>query len=438
MTDKIARSGRKWRNWSGLAQAKPRQVLAPASASEVSAAVLKAGESGRTVRMVGAGHSFSDTAVADDILMLPRRLNGVRSVDNAAGRITVEAGIDLTTLCAVLDDHKLALTNMGDIRVQTIAGAIATGTHGTGRASGTFANMVTELEMVTGDGQIVTVNREQDPELFNSARVGLGAFGIVTAVTLAVEPAFQLRAHEHAATFDETIRNFDRWTAEHDHFEFFWFPHTEGCLLKHNDRTDEPAAPVGKLKAWWEDQFLSNTVFGAMCRFSRAAPGYTPLLNKIASKVLSDRTFVDKSWRVFTSERDVRFAEMEYNLPREALLPALKEVKELLDNGPWRISFPLEVRSIPGDDAWLSPATERASGYIACHAFQRTDRDWFVNVETIMKAHDGRPHWGKLHTRTAPDLATAYPNWQRALDVRNRVDPNRTFANDYTRRVLGD
>ncbi len=426
-----------WRNWAGTVKANPQLVVEPETVDDVVAAVNAATGNDQTIRMIGSGHSFTAAAQANGVMLRPQRLNAIRSVDTAANTITVDAGVNLTALCDVLDQNGLALTNMGDIRVQTIAGAIQTSTHGTGRDSGTFAAMVRELELVLADGSVATVSATSDSELFNAARAGLGAFGIITAVTLAVEPAFRLHAHEHPASFGDTVESFDKWTAEHDHVEFFWFPHTEGCLVKKNDRTDAPAQPIGKLKAWWDDDFLSNTMFGALCRLGRAAPGYVPVINKFAARALSERSFTDVSWKVFTSERDVKFVEMEYALPRAELLPALGELKDLLDNGPWRITFPIEVRSVPGDDAWLSTAHGRDTGYIAVHAFQRMEHDWFAPAEAIFRKHGGRPHWGKMNTRTAADLAPDYPHWADVARVRDRVDPDRRFANAYTDRVLG-
>ncbi len=429
---------RKWHNWARTASASPAEVIAATDPQQLAGIVRSAATDGRTVRMIGSGHSFTPTAVANDIQLTPGQLTKVRRVDVEAGRITVEAGIDLTTLCKVLDANGLALSNMGDVRVQTLAGALQTGTHGTGRATGTFADMVVELELILGDGSIVTVNADNDPALFNSARVGLGAFGLVTAITLAVEPRFRLHAHEFPATVDEVDASFDSWTAAHDHVEFYWFPHTDKCLVKHNDRTYADAAPPGKFAYWWEEEFLSNTVFGAMCKFGRAAPGYVPVLNKVAGRVLSERDYTNDSWLVFTSPRNVRFKEMEYSLPRSSLIPALTRIRKLIDDRHWRISFPVEVRSVPADTSWLSPATERDTGYLAFHAFDRTDHDWFADVEQVLREYNGRPHWGKMHTRSHDDLAAAYPRWEDALRVRDRVDPQRVFANDYTRTVLGE
>ncbi len=430
--------GREWHNWAKTASASPVDIIEATDPQQIAEVVARAATAGRTIRMIGSGHSFTTTAVANDIMLTPGTLNKVRSIDVEAGRITVDAGINLTTLCEELDANGLALTNMGDVRVQTLAGALQTGTHGSGRTSGTFAEMVTWLEIVLADGSIVTVNEMSDPELFNSARVGLGAFGIVTAVTLAVEPAFRLHAHEFPATIDEVNASFDAWTASHDHVEFYWLPHTDRCLVKHNDRTYDDAQPPGKFANWWEEEFLANKVFGAMCRFGRAAPAYIPILNKTAGRVISERDYVNDSWLVFTSPRDVKFKEMEYSLPRASLLPALARVRKLIEDRHWRISFPIEVRSVPADTAWLSPATQRDTGYLAFRAFDRTDDDWFVAVEEVLREYNGRPHWGKMHTRSHDDLAPVYPRWSDVLRVRDRVDPNRVFANDYTRTVLGE
>lgn len=427
----------KWQNWARTAHATPKEVHSPTSVAQISELVNTARERGQTIRMVGSGHSFTKTAVADDIMLRPTQLPTTFEV-NADQTVTISASTNLTKVCELLAANGLALTNMGDIRVQTLAGAIQTGTHGTGRSSGTFAEMVVGFDIVTSDGEVVSCSAKDNPDLFQAARVGLGAFGIVTSYTLAVEPAFRLHAHEFPATFDEMCASFDQWTAEHDHVEFYWMPHTQACGVKHNDRTMEPAQPPTKFATWWEESFIQNTAFGAVCRMSRAAPGYTPMMNKVAAKLLSDRSFTDDSWRVFTTPRRVVFAEMEYALPRAALIPAVKEIKNLMDSRGWRISFPIEVRSVPGDTAWLSPATQRDTGYIAVHAFDRTDRSWFVDVEAVLREFAGRPHWGKLHTRTRTDLESAYPNFGRAMQVRDRVDPQRTFANEYTTTVFGE
>ncbi len=426
-----------WHNWARIESARPAEVRTPTSPEQIAQIVAGATEDNRRVRMIGSGHSFTGAAVADDIMLRPQGLTRVRAVDTERQRITVEAGIGLTELCEALATHGLALPNMGDIRKQTLAGAIQTGTHGTGQVPGTFASTVVQLELVLADGSIVTVDADNDPELFRSATVGLGAFGIVTAMTLQVVPAFTLAAHEFVEPFDEVLDSLDSWADEHDHVEFYWFPYQDNCLIKHNDRTTDPAQPLGTVKGWWDDEFIANTVFGALCRFTRAAPRYTPAMNRLAGRLLGTRQFSDDSWRVFTSDRRVRFQEMEYALPRERLIPVLRTLRPLVDNHPSYTSFPIEVRMSPADDAWLSPAYGRDTGYIAVHAFERADTSWFAEVEALFVANSGRPHWGKLNTLTAADLSTRYPRWNDAMSVRQRVDPRQTFANDYLRRVLG-
>ncbi len=428
----------RWTNWSRIQSADPVRVETPRSVEQVSDAVRRAAHDGLTVRMVGSGHSFTGVAIAEGVQLLPQGLCGIRSVDRETGVVTVDAGIDLTTLCVELHARGLALVNMGDIRVQTLAGALQTGTHGTGRASGALASQVLALELVLADGSVTTVSREHDPDLFDAARVGLGAFGVLTAVTLQTRPAFLLEAKEEPARLDEVLEGVDAWSAEHDHVEFYWFPHTDRCLLKRNDVVDGPPDPLPRFREWLDDELLANTVYGVVNRIGRRSPAAVPRLNAVAGSLLSARTYTDISYRVFTSPRSVRFNEQEYAIPRAALVAAVREVVGLIERSPWRISFPIEVRMLPADDAWLSTAHGRDTAYLAVHTFEGTPYDdYFRGVEAIMREHDGRPHWGKLHTRTAADLAPAYPRWAEAMAVRDRVDPHRRFANPYLDQVLG-
>lgn len=426
-----------WRNWARTAEGRPVKVATPDSAQEVSALIAEAATLGVDIRMVGAGHSFTATAATNGVLLRPDRLTGVSRVDDS--HVKVLAGTTLTDLCHALDDLGLALPNMGDIRVQTLAGATATGTHGTGRRFASLASGITALELVLADGSVTRVDADTEPELFESARVGLGAFGIITAIELEVVPAFVLQAHEFPSTLSETLAKFDEWENTHDHVEFYWFPHTDKTLVKQNDRTDGPAEPLSGLRGWWDDEFLSNTLFGAVCRAGRSAPKIVPLLNRVSGSALSERSYADTSWKVFTSPRRVRFAEMEYALPRAALKPALTELNRLIENGDDEVSFPVEVRTGPAEPGWLALAHDRDTVYVATHMFQRVPYErFFAQVEDLWRQHDGRPHWGKLHTRTAEEFAGMYPRFDTVTKVRDRVDPERRFTNEYLARVLGD
>jgi len=427
-----------WRSWSGLAVARPARVQSPTDAHDVARAVLAARDQGLGVKMVGTGHSFTDVAVADGLMLRPDRMVGVRSVDRVAHTVTVLAGTPLHLLNARLADLGLALNNMGDIDRQTVAGAISTGTHGSGGRWSSLSAQVAALELVTGDGAVSTVSADDDPDLFAVARLGLGAFGVLTAVTFHVEPAFLIEAVESPMAFDEVVGRFDDLVEEHHHVDIHWFPYTDRALSKRNDRTSGPARPLSRMRAWVDDDLLSNRVFGLTNRIGNAAPRVVPTLNRVASRALSPRTYVDAAPKVFISERLVRFREMEYAVPRAAGMAALVEARRVMDRGRWPISFPVEIRFGRADEVWLSTAYDRDSVYLAFHVNAQTDHtDYFREVEKVMRDHDGRPHWGKLHTRTAEDLAPAYPRWADVRRVRDRVDPDRLFANRYLDRVLG-
>ena len=428
-----------WTNWSGLATAHPQRVRHPRDTGDVVSAVIDARTRGLTVKMPGTGHSFTDIALTDGALLSPVRMRGLLEVDREAMTVTARAGTPLHELNSELERLGLSLHNMGDIAEQTIAGATSTGTHGTGGQVASLSAQIVGLELVTADGTVVRANASENPDVLAVARLGLGALGILTTITFRVEPIFTLEAHEGPMSWDQVMGSFDELAAANHHTEFYWFPHTDGCLVKQNNRTIDEAEPLSRLRGWFDDDFLSNSVFGLVNRVGDARPSLIPRLNSISAKALSERTFSDVPHRVFTSARKVRFREMEYAVPREAGLQALRDVRALIDRSNWRISFPIEVRTAPADDLALSTASDRDVMYLAFHVNQRTDhRDYFETVEDVLKGYDGRPHWGKLHTRTADDLAPAYPRFEEFLGVRDRLDPERAFTNDYLRRVLGD
>ncbi|MBM9507250.1 D-arabinono-1,4-lactone oxidase [Actinacidiphila acididurans] len=427
-----------WHNWAGNVTARPARTEAPASVDELAAVVRRAAADGLPVKAVGSGHSFTTAAATDGVLIRPERLTAIRSLDRAAGTVTVEAGVQLKHLNAMLAAEGLSLTNMGDIMEQTVAGATSTGTHGTGRDSGAIAAQITALELVTADGSVLTCSARENPEVFTAVRVGLGALGVVSALTFAVEPLFLLTAREEPMSFSRVMDEFDRLVAENEHFEFYWFPHTEGCNVKRNNRSQGPAAPLPAVRGWIDDELLSNGVFQAACALGRAAPAAIPGLARVASRALSARTYTDIPYKVFTSPRRVRFVEMEYAVPRAAAVDALRALKRTVERSGLRISFPVEVRVAPADDITLSTASGRDSAYIAVHMYRGSRyQEYFTAVEQIMTEREGRPHWGKLHTRDAGYLADVYPRFGEFTRLRERLDPDRRFGNDYLRRVLG-
>ncbi|GLX47908.1 FAD-linked oxidoreductase [Streptomyces hygroscopicus subsp. hygroscopicus] len=405
---------------------------------ELAAAVRRAREDGLAVKAVGTGHSFTSIAATDGVLIRPQLLTGIRKIDRAAMTVTVEAGTPLKRLNAALAREGLSLTNMGDIMEQTVSGATSTGTHGTGRDSASIAAQIKGLELVTADGSVLTCSATENPEVFAAARTGLGALGVVTALTFAVEPLFLLTAREEPMPLDRVLAEFDQLWAENEHFEFYWFPHTGNTNTKRNNRSAGPEQPVGRLAGWFEDEFLSNGVFQVTQWVGRAAPASIPAISKISSRALSARTYTDIPYKVFTSPRRVRFVEMEYAVPRAALADTLRELKAMVERSGLRISFPVEVRTAPADDITLSTASGRDSAYIAVHMYRGTPyQSYFTAAERIFTAHEGRPHWGKVHTRDAEYFARVYPRFTEFTALRDRLDPERLFRNDYLRRVLG-
>lgn len=437
-----AKSTAAWRNWAGNVTARPAREVTPASVDELRAAVRQAKEDGLKVKPVGTGHSFTPAAATDGLLIRPELLTGIRRIDREAGTVTVEAGTPLKRLNAALAREGLSLTNMGDIMEQTVSGATSTGTHGTGRDSASISAQITALELVTADGSVLTCSEkgtEEERAVFAAARIGLGALGVISAITFAVEPVFFLTAREEPMTFDKVTSEFDALYAENEHFEFYWFPHTGNCTTKRNNRSAGPEDPPGRISAFVEDEILSNGLFQVVNTVGRAVPATIPGIAKISSKALSARTYTDIPYKVFTSPRRVRFMEMEYAVPRAALVETLRELKTMVERSNLRISFPVEVRTAPADDITLSTASGRESAYIAVHMYRGTPyQAYFTAAERIFTAHEGRPHWGKIHTRGADYFAQTYPRFAEFTALRDRLDPDRLFDNAYLRRVLGD
>jgi L-gulonolactone oxidase len=429
-----------WSNWAGTYTVTPQLIRHPADAAEVAAQIRRAAENDLSIKAIGAGHSFNNIGITRGVMLHLDRLSGILSADLETGVVTVAAGTTLAVLNSALWNMGLAMTNLGDIDSQTISGAISTGTHGTGLRFGGIATQVRGLELVTGVGEVVRCSADENPEIFSVARVGLGALGVITEVTLQCEPAFLLQAVEAPADYDTVMESLDAVIDAHDHFEFYWFPHTRRVLTKANDRVPLTAGaqPVGRFRGWLDDEFLSNTVFEKINRLTTRRPRLIPLANKVAARALSSRKYSDRSYSVFSSPRRVRFEEMEYAVPRAALPYVIHELEEWLQRNDERVGFPVEVRFAAADDIALSTAYGRQTCYIAVHEYhRRRNQKYFLAFERIARSMEGRPHWGKLHYRSANDLAPLYPEFNKFLDVRAHLDPDRRFNNDYLRRVLG-
>ena len=426
-----------WRNWAGNQKANPMSIDAPRSVGELAALVANASGQGQKVKAVGSGHSFTSAAATNGRMIRLENLSGILHIDHASCQVTVGAGTRLSDLNSLLHTEGLALANLGDIAYQTVAGAISTSTHGTGKALTGLAGQVVAMKLINGQGEIIECSKSLNPHIFDVARVSVGALGIITEYTLQAVPSFRLRALEQPMRLDDVLENAHDLASAHDHFEFFWIPHTKWALTKRNNRTEDELQPLPRVKGWIEKTFMENYAFGALCRVGRARPSLIPRL-ATALPSSGSREYVDQSFKIFASPRIVRFYEMEHALPVEALVPALKEIRAMVDRKGYLLNFPVEVRFTKGDDVPLSTAYNRDSAYIAVHVYKGMECEpFFRDVEDILRAYDARPHWGKMHYRDAEELSKLYPRWDEFIALRNQLDPQRTFSNAYSDTVFG-
>ena len=426
-----------WKNWAGNQQSKPFRIERPASESEVVEIIRQAVLNKQRVKVVGSGHSFTGIAVPDEVMIDLTRLNQVRSVDHSGGLITVQAGIVLSDLNAQLELHQLSMPNLGDVTYQTLAGALSTSTHGTGLQRTGLAAQIRAFKMVSASGEVLVCSPLENAEIFHCGRVSLGALGVITEVTLNVVPAFNLRAVEQPMRISDVLDNYSQIIEENDFFEFYWVPHTKWALTKANNVSSDVIDSPGRFATWYNKMFLENYAFGVLCRIGRLFPTLIPKLATILPS--SGRVeYVNVSHRIFSSKRLVKFYEMEYSISLDSLVPALREVMSMVDDRGFRISFPVEVRCTGSDDIPFSTSTGRRSAYIAVHMFKGSEYgEYFSAVEAILRKYEGRPHWGKIHNLNANDISSLYPDYQRFIEVRNQLDPEGVFTNDYLRRVLG-
>jgi len=430
--------GGEWVNWAGDQRCRPARIVRPGNREELAESVAAATAAGQRVRAPGSGHSFTEAALTDGVMVRVEALRGVFDADPQTGLVKVGGGTVLAELNEELARLGLAMENLGDIDSQTIAGAISTGTHGTGARLRNISAQVEGLELVLADGSVRHLSAATHPELLRAARVGIGALGVVSAVTLRCVPAFTLLRVDAPHPREEVLDSFEERAEAHEHFELFTFPYDDSALVLERNRTSEPPRPRGRAAAYLNDVVLENWALGALAGTGKALPGTIPALSRLAGRLASGSRTSDRSDRVFVNERRVRFTEMEYGVPREHGPEAVRRVIEWVRSNEFPVFFPIEMRVAAGDDALLSPSHERDTAYIAVHQYRGMEwRPYFEAVEAIMDDYGGRPHWGKRHFQTAATLAPRYPAWEQFQRARDTLDPGRTFANEYTERVLG-
>ncbi|MGX1812192.1 D-arabinono-1,4-lactone oxidase [Nocardia sp. NPDC055321] len=425
-----------WVNWAGDQSCSPASFAAPGSPEEVATVLARAEAAGHTVRVAGSGHSFTETVLTDGTLMRLNKLDKILSVDRATGLVRAEAGITLNAASTALHPLGLAFPNLGDIDVQSIAGATATGTHGTGAKLQNLSAALHSVELMLADGSRVELNEQTDPDGWRAARVNVGALGVVTEVTMQMVPSFVLEGVERPEPVEDVLADLDTHVDGNEHFEFYMFAHSPLAMTKRNNRVELPEQPRHPVVDWFSDILITNHTFDALCKLTRAQPKLIPYVQRAAAYAGSYRRQVERSHRVFASPRLFRFTEMEYAIPREHSADAIREIKEVAAH--FDTVMPIEVRWVAPDDAFLSPAGGRETCYIAVHQYAGMEYEpYFRACERVFDQYNGRPHWGKRHFQTAETLAERYPEWEKFAAVRRRFDPKGRFTNNYIERVLG-
>src|SRR6266487_3226617 len=426
----------RWSNWSGSVKSMPRQVAKPGNIDQLARLVRDYGRDGRHVRVVGAGHSFTPLAQSDDVLMSLDEMQGVESVDTTAGKATVLGGTRLKKLGGTLFEHGMAQENLGDIDIQSISGAISTGTHGTGVRFGTLSTQVEGFTLVTASGDMLEWSPERNRDIFKAAQVSLGTLGIIAKVTLRVVPTKRLHYRGFRKKLGDCLANLEQYKQENSHFEFFWFPYTDGVQAKFLNETSEP---VSKSSFWGNVNsiVLENGVYWLLSEACRLFPRFSKTTCHISAQSIANIDVTNYSHRLFTTPRLVRFQEMEYNIPAQHIKSVLNEIRQCIEQHQFNVHFPIECRFVHSDDIWLSPSYQRESAYVAVHMYRGMPyRTYFRSIEEIFKRYEGRPHWGKMHTRSAEELTTLYPHWQDFQHIRSMLDPQGMFLNSYLRALF--
>ncbi len=426
-----------WTNWSGYVECPRTTVVTPDSGAQLAQVLAGAARDGQPVRMVGAGHSFSPLVASEGVIVSLDKLQGVIDVDAHTRVARVHAGTRLYALGAALAQRGLAMENLGDINVQSIAGATSTGTHGTGIGFGNLATQIAALKFVTADGREVVASPTENPQLFDGGRIALGSLGVLTELSLRLVPAFRLRLERGKMDLEDCLAEAGALVAANRSFEFYWLPHTESVLTKTWNVTDEPVDRMG-VGRWVSDVLMENAAFGLLCDLGKAVPSWCPALSRFCAAMLSHSEQVDASWSMLSTVRSVRFNEMEWSLPAARGADALREIKALIARREFPLMFPLEYRWVRGDDIWLSPNHGRDSVHISVHQYRGMPFEgYFEAVQAICLNHGGRPHWGKVHSLKAAQLARLYPRWDDFLALRERMDPAGRFLTPYLRELLG-
>ena len=429
--------GKRWRNWSHTWESTPEKTLYPSSVEEVVAIVHEAAKEKKRIRVIGAGHSFTPLAKTDDWLISLDLLCGIEQIDEENGTVTVLGGTRLHQLGKILGQDGYAQENLGDINVQSIAGAISTGTHGTGLSFGNISTQITELVIVTASGEVLSLSEKQHADYFKACLVSLGALGIIVKVKLKIMKAPVYEYTSDKMEYFLLEQQLEQLIEENRHFEFFLFPYSNRVQVKKMNRTKQKPQPLFFHRM--KNLILENYLFYVLSEFSRIVPKASKFISQISALGVGTAKVAANSHELFATPRLVKFREMEYCIPLEHFKEAIQKVRKCIEVNNYHVHFPIECRTVKADDIWLSPSYQRDSAYIAFHMYKGMPYlDYFRDMEAIMLEYEGRPHWGKMHSLGKKELFSKYPKLPDFLAVRAELDPHGMFLNDYLKTLWLD
>ncbi len=424
------------KNWSENIEWSPKEVAKPSSEAELQALIQAAVQGGRQVRIIGTGHSFEPLSVTDDLLINLDNWQGLIEVDEVEKTAVVKSGTKLNLLGQLLYDKGLAQENLGDIDQQSIAGSISTGTHGTGTAFGNLSTQVIGMRFVNGKGEIVDCSINDKTDLFKAMQISLGSMGVITQLKLQLVDAYKLELVKDKSTLDEILNQLDSLNANNRNFEFYWLPYTNVVQTK-TTNIGKGLVDKSGIGTYFDEVVMENWVFKLFCDAAKMRPSLNTSLNGFLAKFISHQKKTKYSHQVYATPRYVKFNEMEYNVPLEAYKDVMKDLVKCVEKNKFNIHFPVENRFVKQDDIYLSPAYKRDSAYIAAHVYKGKEyKKYFDALEEIYIAYDGRPHWGKMHTRRADYFSKVYPKWNDFLKHRNEQDPEGLFLSPYLKDVF--
>lgn len=427
-------SPKAFENWSQNVYCKPHDWACPTNVEEIATAVRECAEAGRNMRVIGSGHSFTELVKTDGVILSLDNFQGLEDVDKSAKTAVVRAGTKLFRLNALLDEQGLMMENLGDINKQSIAGAVSTGTHGTGISWRNISSQACALTLVTASGEVMEISEDKD--LFKAAQISLGSLGVIAKAKLRLMDSYKLKYVRKRIGLEECLNNVKSLRENNRHFEAFWFPYTDVVQIKELNITDE--APDDKaVKKFFMDVVLETAFFGLSCYFAYFFPHMSARTCRFIGRFISGSTEINRAHKVFSTTRMIKFNEMEYSIPADAAPEVMREINKWINKHNPAVTFPLELRYVKADDAWLSPHYGHDSATISVHSLVGMEyEEYFNGLEEIFRAHNGRPHWGKLHSLTAKELAPLYPMWNKFHETRKKLDPKGLFMSPYLKKLF--